>query len=80
MKPHTLDELMIVNPGLPSRTRAVRLHAPGTPGIHGATGIGGRDVRAPLYLGCDGIVYRAIRIRRPAACRRILVAALPAVR
>jgi hypothetical protein len=79
MKPHTLDELMIVNPGLPSRTHVVRLHAAGTPAIHGAT-VGCREVRTPLYLGCDGIVYRAIRIRRPTAWRRVLVAALPAVR
>ncbi|MGH9310061.1 MAG: hypothetical protein ACRD1U_11845 [Vicinamibacterales bacterium] len=79
MKPRTLDELMIVNPGLPSRTRTVRLHSTGTPQIHDRTVIGCPEVRAPLYFGCDGIVYRAIRIRRPVAWRRVLVAALPFV-
>jgi hypothetical protein len=74
----TLDELMIVNPGSPSR-RHVRLRATPSAESRSGTGTGCPEATAPLYLGCDGIVYRAVRMRRPAACWRVLVAA-PVVR
>ena len=46
MKDHTLDELMIVNPGRPDRLHRVRLARPAA-----------EEPR--LFLGDDGVVYHA---------------------
>jgi hypothetical protein len=50
MKDHTLDELMIVNPGRPDRLHRVRLARPAA-----------EEPR--LFLGDDGVVYQAVPAR-----------------
>jgi len=62
MKSHTLDELMIVNPGSPAAIEMVRLRARPT-GSCGRCRCACRQptVTRQLFLGSDGIVYQVDR-------------------